>query len=132
MHHKRDYNWQMVNFDLETRVFFSVFYRFTDLALLDKIILEFCANCFKLTINWPKTALRLKNYVSIWWLLSKFSKTIPKYGEVFYLWNRRIFWQNIPFQKLFCEYSFFFNYNFVTTFAVGDRDLVQGWNIYNI
>ncbi len=46
----------MLNFDSETRVFFlSVFYSITDLALLvDKKILEFCADCLKLTKNCPK------------------------------------------------------------------------------
>jgi hypothetical protein len=62
-------------------------------------------------------------------IIKKFSKTIPKYGEVFTCETGEYF-SEYSFWKLFCEYSFFFNYYFVTTFAVGDRDLVQGFIIF--
>ncbi len=92
---KRDYNWQMLNFDSETRVFFlSVFSSITDLALLvDKKILEFCADCLKLTKNCPK--IKKTMYQS-----DDYYKNSPKQFQnmvKFLLVKQEDIWQNIPF-----------------------------------
>ncbi len=89
MHHKRDYNWQMLNFDLETRVFFLVFFSITDLALLDKTILEFCPNCLKLTKNCPKILKLCINLMIIIKILQNMVK--------FLLVKQENIWKNIPF-----------------------------------